>query len=348
MGAHLIEEDLDQLGGFGVQFDHHIEDEKAGQDAVTLGDMATEGIPARFFPTDEGIGFEHLWSNVFEANASFMDGNIVDFAQLVEHPGGGDGLDDRATLATHLEHVISKQTVDAQLIDELAVLIADTDPVSVAIVDQQDIGIVIDGGLQADIDVGGDRLGPLHLREEGIALGVNLDHLGSATLEQSREPACPVAPHRIDHHFQACIADRLEIEHRLDEFDIRRGGIETNDQALFLGFVYRQPHDIVFGFGNQAFDFLESLRSDSPPAFVPHLETVIRIRIVRSGHIDRANRLFLYNGIGNHRRGRRPVGQINVQSIARQHLGNSRSEKFTLVTAIVPNDNPLIVMILLQ
>ena len=198
--------------GFLPSADHQVEHIQAGQDAIPFGDIAAEGIAAAFLAADQGIGLEHLGGHVLEAHTGLVNRDIVDLPELVEHHGGGERLDDRAAQAAHLEQVIGQQAIDAQLVDELPVLVAHAQAVSVAVGDQQHIRMVVQGGLQADVDVRRDGLGAFHLREDRVALVVDLDDFGFSARQQAREVACAVAPHAVHHDGQAGILDRLQVD----------------------------------------------------------------------------------------------------------------------------------------
>ena len=170
--ADFSKEQVEQLGGFLAGLDHEIEQVQTRQDAIPLRYVAAEGIAAALLAADQGVGFEHLWGDIFEADAGLVDRNVIEHSQFVEHGGGGDGLDDRAALAAHFEQVVSQQGENAQLVDELAPLIAHPNPVGVAVGDDQHIGFLIQRRLQADVDVGRDGFGTFHFGERRVTLVV--------------------------------------------------------------------------------------------------------------------------------------------------------------------------------
>ena len=227
MLTNFIEEHLEQFGRLLAGADHEIEEIQPGQDAIALGNIATEGIAAALFAADHGIRFHHLRRDIFESHAGFIDRHIVEFAELVEHGGGGEGLDDGAALAAHFEQIKRQQGIHAQLVDELAVLIANAAAVCVTIGDEQHIGFVLDGRLEPHVDVRADGFRSLHLGEGWVARVMDFDHLGLAAPEQAREPAGAIAPHRIHHHGEACIFDLLEIHQFLEVCDVRLGRHRT-------------------------------------------------------------------------------------------------------------------------
>ncbi len=260
MLANLVEQHLEQLGGLFAGADHEIEHVQARQDAIPLGDVAAEGVAAAFLAADEGVGLDHLGSHIFETNPGLNDRDVIECAQFVEHGGGGKSLDDGAALAANLQQVISQQGVDPQLVDEFPVLVADAAAVGVAVGDEQDVGVIVNGGFQPDIDVRRDGFGAFHLREGGIALVVDLEHFCFATCQQAGEIPGSIAPHGVHHDGEAGIPDGLEIDQLVDVVNVGRMRIEFDDVAGLRGSLEGGAVNVCKVVGD------EGLRSCSSPA----------------------------------------------------------------------------------
>ena len=73
-----------------------------------------------------------------------MHRDSIQLTQFVQHTSGGQCLDDGSTLSPDLKQIIGEQGINAQLIDEISILIADPAPVSITIRDQQNVRMVLD------------------------------------------------------------------------------------------------------------------------------------------------------------------------------------------------------------
>src|SRR3990172_3094957 len=78
---------LDQFRWFLVQPDHQIHEVETGKNPVTFGYVPTETKAAALLSPDESVFGNHLGPDVLESNGRFVDGNAVEFPQLIGHVG---------------------------------------------------------------------------------------------------------------------------------------------------------------------------------------------------------------------------------------------------------------------
>ena len=291
MLADLVKKHLEQLGRLLAGLHHEIEHIQTRQDPIPLGDVAAEGIPAALLAADHGVRFHHLGSDVFEAYARFINRDIIELAQLVQHGRRGQGLDDRAALAADLQQIERHQGIHAQLVDELTVLVTDAAAVRIPVRDQEDIGLVLHSRLQTNVDIWTDGLRTFHLREGGVARIVDLDYPGLATLEQTAEPAAAVAPHGIHHDRKAGILDPLDIDQLMQIGNIGFTGIENNHLAIPHCVIQGEALHIRHRLRDGALDAQQPVGVDRTAVRIADLESVVGGRIVRGRDVDRAARL---------------------------------------------------------
>jgi len=173
--AHHVEQHGQQLGRLLARPAQQVEQVQIAQDTVALRHVPAEGIAAALLAADEAVVLHHCGRNVLEAHARVYDGHAVPFAELVEHGGRAERLDDGPALPAHLQQIHREQRVHPQLVHERAVLVAHAAAVRVAVQDADDIRAQLARLRQPGVHVRGNRLRPLHLREDGIALGMVFD-----------------------------------------------------------------------------------------------------------------------------------------------------------------------------
>ena len=337
-----FEERLQQLRGRLAGAHHEIEEVEVAQNAIALRDVAPEGVAAALLAADEAIHLQELGRDVLEAHAGLVDGDAVQLPQAVEHLRGRERLDDRAAFAAHFEEVVGQQPEDAQLIHELAVLIADAHAVGVAIGDEAHVRAKCERLRQRRIHVGLDRLRALHLRKERVARRVDFADSRAPAAEQSREPARRVAPHRLDEHVQPGVAQPLQVYQPAKMGDVRGIGIEARDQPARLRRVQIEPRHVAQGGGDSGFDFLQARWGNRAAGGIAHLEAVIRGRIVARGDVDRAARPALHHRVADDGGGGVARCEPDVDAVARQHLGGGSGEVFRLKALVIANDAALL------
>src|SRR5690606_32552097 len=120
---------------------HHVQQMGAGQNAVALRNVSVESVAATLFAADHRIYFQHLGGDIFETDTRLIHRHVINFGQLVQHLRGRNRLHNRTALAAYLQEVITQQAKDAKLVDELTVLVAKPNTVSISIVDDGDVSV---------------------------------------------------------------------------------------------------------------------------------------------------------------------------------------------------------------
>ena len=281
---------------------------------------------------------KHRRCNVFEADAGLDDGYIVGCTQLVEHRSCAEGFDNWAAFAAYLQQVVGKQPVDPQLVDELAVLIAEAAAVGVSVKDADAIGF--DGASQgeAGVHIWGDWLRAGHFGKGRIALRVDFDDIGPAARQDFAQPAGAVAPHAVDDDLQAGVADVGYVDQSVQMGQIGGLRLDIADRATGQGRVERRAAH-AFRTGDAGFDRGQALRRYSAAAGVAHLEAVVFGRIVAGGDVYRADRVVVDGGEADDRRRRGIVNQQNAEAVAGEHLGHGGGEMFSLEAFVVADDD---------
>src|SRR5690606_17283787 len=70
-------------------------------------------------------------------------------------------------------------------------------------------------------------------------------------------------------------------------------------------------------------------RIDRTTGLVPYLEAVVFGWIVAGRNVDSGDCAMGGHAKANHRRGRRPIGEEDVETVARQHLGHGSGKVLT-------------------
>ena len=178
--------------------------------------MIAERVAAALLAADHRADLLHLRRHKLKPNANFDDVDAVFLPQDLQHPGGGQRLDDRPAIAAYFEQIERHQAIRPQLVDKDAVLVAQADTVRVAVVDDRHVRThLLDPG-QARVDIRRDRLGPVHLGEAWVGPAMHHGDRRLAAGQQLVEPAGAVAPHRVVDHGQPGGFDRLHVHQLAD------------------------------------------------------------------------------------------------------------------------------------
>ena len=305
-----------------------------------LRHVAAKGVAAALLTADKRIVLQHRRRHEFEADACLHYGHVVGRAQLIQHRGRAEGLDNRTAFAAHLKQVVGEQPVDAQLIDELAILIAEAAAVGVPVKNTDTVGLYGAGDGQAGVHIGGNRLGAVHFRKGRIALRMDFDDFGFAAAEDFGQPAGAIAPHAVDNNFETGVANVCDIDQAGQVGEIGGLRLMTPHCAGGEGRVKRHvPYPVRIG--DTGFDGRQSIRRHSAAAGVPHFEAVVLGRIVAGGDVYGADSVVIDGSEADHRRRCGPVDQQNLQAVGGQHLRHRGGEVFTLKALVVADNDRL-------
>src|SRR5262245_38651494 len=95
MLAHLAVKLLNKLRGSLTRARQKIEQQEAGETAITLRQVLRERVTAALFAGGDCLGLHHLWPQEFEANGRFVRRHAVEVAEAVDHARAGDRADHR-------------------------------------------------------------------------------------------------------------------------------------------------------------------------------------------------------------------------------------------------------------
>jgi len=111
---------------------------------------------------------------------------------------------------------------------------------------------------------------------------VNLQHARAPAFQQTLEPARAIAPHGVDHHGQAGIADWLQVDQTVvfQVADVSRRGVEQHNAAVFDRVRGVDALHTGHAVGDEPLDLFQALRIDGAAIFVAHFEAIIRRWVV--------------------------------------------------------------------
>ncbi len=231
MGPDQLGHPLADLAERAAGHDDHLREEQPAQDPVPLWDVAPETEPARLLRGEQGVQLAHPGPEVLEPDRQLLHRAGVTLAQDVEPAGHGQRAHHRALELAVLAEVPEQQGGDLQLVDEVALLVEDPDPVRVAVVGDAQVEAPAPQDLRRLVDVGRDRL-RMQPAETGITLGVELGDLGRATSHQVRDVASAGAVHGVMQDVQSSLLDRVQLDQPGDLGPVRGPRIHQLDQAL--------------------------------------------------------------------------------------------------------------------
>ena len=218
------------LGRFLPLREPQVEQEEAGCQSVTLGDVHPEPEPARLLAADHRVGLDHLGTHELEAHPRLVRLRPIDLGQALDHRGGRHRVDGRTDESPHIEQVPVQQAVDLELVDEDALLGRHPHAVRVAVEGDADVRAPARDLLEPLFDVGADRLG-VHPAEEGVALRVELADRQPPVTQQAREPARARAVQRLHQHTLIRGSDLVDVDHARQLVAELGVGVEGFDQA---------------------------------------------------------------------------------------------------------------------
>ena len=160
-------------------------------------------------------------------------------------------------------------------------------------------------------------------------------------LQQAREPAGAVAPHRVDQDLETGVLDRLDVDQAGNLLQVSRGGVETLHLPGGLGLGEWDALRSGRVVGDQGFDLFQPAGGDRPAELVAHLEAVIGGRVVRSGDIDGSRRLPGDDRVGDDRRGRGSGGQMHLEVVGCQDFCHRGGEVLGVEAHIIPDHDAL-------
>ena len=326
LAAHQREEHRQQLGRLLAGAAHHVEQVEVRQDAVALGHVTAKRIAAALLAADQAVVLHHRRRDVLEADARIDHLDAVALAQLLQHRGRAQRLNDRPALAANLQQIHRQQGVNPELVDELPVLVAEAAAIRVAIQDADRVRADGPRLRQPGVHVRRDRFGPVHLRKDGVPLRVVLQHLGLAAGDEAGKVAGAVAPHVVHQHGEPGVLDRLDIHQRADARVVGRRGIVLADQTRLDPRVEVHPPDTGNRGRDLRFDGLEPVRVNRAAVRIAHLVAVVLRRVVAGRDIDRAQRPCVGHAEGDDRGGHTAAAEVDGDAVAGQHLGRGRGE----------------------
>ena len=164
--------------------------------------MAAEGVAAALLAADEGVRLDHLRPQVLEADRRLVHRHVVQLAQPLHHPRRRQRLDDRPSLAAHLQQVVRQQPEHLELVDVLAVLVHHAHAVGVAVCRQSHVGLLRPHRRRQVGQVAAYRLRRVQSGEDRVALPVQLLRDEASSRQQLPQIADAGAVHGVDAHLE--------------------------------------------------------------------------------------------------------------------------------------------------
>ena len=133
MGAHFTVEIVHQLRRVFARLYHQVKEIEIGQDTVTLQHMPPEAVAPALLPADERVLLDHFRGDILKAHRRLIYRHLEYLPQTIDHTGSGDGLDYRATLTAHLQHIEAEQGKDLELSQKVPLFVDNAHAVGIAV-----------------------------------------------------------------------------------------------------------------------------------------------------------------------------------------------------------------------
>ena len=336
------------LGKLLAPFGDHFHQQGARVDAVLARNVSLDGQTSRGLTADHSAGLSHLGRHPLETDRNLVARLPVGLGNAIEQVRRREVAHAPALPALVLQQVRVQQDQDLVGVEEMSLIIDDTESVSVTIGGDADVGSPLD-------DLLGQRLQGLGVRgretpaKEGVAALVNGIDVATSRHEDGLEAGARDSEHRVEDNLEVGVSNRFEVDMVEDRVDVPvHRGLHL-DQPVTKGVSAVYALDVGWADGiGTTLDGFSNLHLGVTTALREHLESVVRRGVVGGRDRHAIGTVQVADSPHDHRGRSRPVNDPNGEPISREHFCRPPCEFWGEEALVVPNDNRALLLVLVM
>ena len=327
MFAVLLLQVAHQLAERLAFFRHDGRQQQRIQNAVALGQVATNADSAGFLAADEDVALEHEVADVLEADTALVHFAAVFRADAIDHASGVEGANDFARPLLALQQPLEDDRENLVRVHEAAVFGDGTEAVGIAICGKPRGALLAHYRLLKQFDVRQDGLG-INAREQRVQLATNFYVVDVGLGKDALEHAAAGAVHDVDRELETGLLDGVEVDKLLYCRDVR--SLEVGAKNLATGTIYLRCVE-------RTLDRLDDSGCGRTAVSRLVFHTVPVPGIMAGGDHHATSCLQVHHGVRKRRRGSVVVREMHGDAGSSKHFGNGFGEVARAKARIVAN-----------